>query len=100
MKRRLLRLVLAVSLPLAVCSCAGRSVPVPEVVEWHEDEVDAAVFVSFHTVIVDTLASPADLPPAGTCNGKYYVTGEGKEVALWYAIGGTWVQIAPQREVE
>lgn len=94
MKQRLLRLVLAVSLPLAVCSCAGRTAPVPDVVEW-TDEFDAEVFVSFHTAIEDTVATPADLPAAGTCEGLYYVTGAGEHVALWLATAGTWVQVAP-----
>lgn len=102
MKRRLLRLVLVVLLPLMVCSCAGRApkpggftdLP-PEAVLREWEDVDAIAFVSFHTAVEDTVPTPADLPAAEACEGKYYVTGEGEHVALWLATAGSWVQVAP-----
>jgi hypothetical protein len=87
---RLLVLILA----LALAGCAGRTATVPDVVAWSpEAEFDTEYFVSFHTVVEDTVPSPAALPAAGTCEGLYYVTGEGDTVALWLATAGTWVQV-------
>lgn len=101
MRTRLLRLVLVVLLPLAVCSCAGHSAPAPDVDEWWlADEFDQTVFVSFHTAIEDTVETVADLPPADTCEGRFYATCKGEDVALWVAKDGEWVLVAPQRGVE
>ena len=107
MRRLALRLVLAVLLPLAVCSCAGRTAPVPdlmleagpsEYVEWDPDDIDGPSYVLFYTTATDTVPTPADLPTADTCEGEFYVTGQGEDVALWLASGGAWVKVTPQEE--
>lgn len=91
--------VLVLILVLALAGCAGRSRTVPEVDEWWEGaEFDQTVFVSFHTAIEDTVPTVADLPPADTCEGKFYATCQGEDVALWVAVAGTWVQVTPQEE--
>ena len=98
---RLIVLVLA----LVLAGCAGRTATVPDAeiflnpdpLAW---KVDSSYFISFSTVLTDTVATPADLPAADTCEGEFYATFEGEDVRLWLAINGTWVQIAPQKEVE